>query len=196
MARKSTISKNPLSDVKPRPRAAPAADTAATAPADKPARRSAAATASPGRKLAAEEPPRRAHSGRWQEQVRAYARWAVPTRITLIAGDFGKGAAVIQPDVRDGSPTLMCPNGQPLRLVETVADIELQSETRERRALRFFGWTLAGGVVFGPIGAVIGALYGAAAQPVIQFAAHCRDGRKFMATSDRRSYQALRAALF
>ena len=56
------------------------------------------------------------------------------------------------------------------------------------------GWSLAGGVLLGPLGLLGGALLGGN-KTEVPFAAYLKDGRKFMGVTDAKTWKKLLAAV-
>jgi hypothetical protein len=73
--------------------------------------------------------------------------------------------------------------------------VEIQTEESVKKLGGTAGWGITGAVLLGPLGAIGGMLIGGRAKEVC-FAAYLKDGRKFLATTDGKTYQKIAAAAF
>jgi hypothetical protein len=71
--------------------------------------------------------------------------------------------------------------------------IEAASEDSVKKVGGAIGWGVVGGVLAGPIGLIAGAILGGNKKDVT-FVAEIEDGRKFMATTDSKTFIKLQAA--
>jgi hypothetical protein len=67
-------------------------------------------------------------------------------------------------------------------VVELIARVELQTQQSVRTLVGTVGWAAVGVLLAGPIGALLGGLFGHRREQVC-FVAHFRDGRSFLATT-------------
>lgn len=86
--------------------------------------------------------------------------------------------------------------GEKIDLKESLDTVTVQTEDEVRSLLSATGWGLVGSLMLGPTGLVLGALWGARKQKEICFAAHLRDGRKFLGVADVATFQKLKAVTF
>jgi hypothetical protein len=81
-------------------------------------------------------------------------------------------------------------------LKQHLESIAVQTEDDIRKLSGAAGWGLAGTLALGPLGLVLGALWGARKHKEICFAAHLKDGRKFLGVTDAKTFQKLQAITF
>jgi hypothetical protein len=112
------------------------------------------------------------------------------------AGDFGKGKGTASGSV------LIFPwqGGDGFSLGKTVlfsdlASVELASEDAVKRVGGTVGWGVAGAVLLGPVGLLAGLLAGGRGKDVTFVGVH-KDERKFLATTDSKTFTKISAALF
>ncbi|MGH1595477.1 hypothetical protein ACRBEJ_15935 [Yersinia proxima] len=74
-----------------------------------------------------------------------------------------------------------------------VATLDIATEDSVKKVGGTIGWGVIGGVLAGPVGILAGALLGGNKKE-ITFVAELDDGRKFMATTDSKSFTSLKAA--
>jgi hypothetical protein len=86
--------------------------------------------------------------------------------------------------------------GERIDLKDQLDTVDVQTEEDIRSLLGAAGWGLLGSVMLGPAGLVLGALWGARSQKEICFAAHLKDGRKFLGLTDAATFQRFKAATF
>lgn len=116
------------------------------------------------------------------------------SKVTVHAGDFSKGG---QHSFNFGSFALysagkMMPEGIHASALEAV---EHASEESVKRLGGTVGWGVVGGVLFGPVGLLAGLLAGGRGKDVT-FIARFSDGRKFLGTTDAKTYTKIQAAVF
>jgi hypothetical protein len=118
------------------------------------------------------------------------------SKIRVIAGDVDPGVYFIPQNITDKSVTM---KRQTIgELEDVVVDLDrvvLQSEEDVKRVAGTAGWGLAGLALFGPLGAIGGMLIGGKGKDIC-FAAYLKDGRKFLATTDGKTYQNIAAVMF
>ena len=73
--------------------------------------------------------------------------------------------------------------------------VELASEESVKKIGGTIGWGAAGAVILGPVGLLAGLLLGGKKKEVT-FVAKFKDGRKFLGTTDSKTYTKLMAAAF
>jgi len=117
--------------------------------------------------------------------------------VSILAGDFGKKEArVIAPPLR---PAILSIATGLLRFtdipLEDFERVEIQTEDSAKSLLGAAGWGLAGAALLGPVGLLAGLLLGGKKKSVC-FAAYLKDGRKFLAVTDSKTYQKIQAAVF
>lgn len=76
-----------------------------------------------------------------------------------------------------------------------VEHVEALDEEKVKKFAGTAGWGLAGAVLLGPLGAIGGVLLGGNKKEVV-FACYFKDGRKFMATTDSKTFTKISAILF
>jgi hypothetical protein len=75
-----------------------------------------------------------------------------------------------------------------VNLMGEIKSIQLQTEESVKRLPETAAWGLAGGLVFGPLGALAGVVLGGNRKNVCALC-ELKDGRKFLATMDQKVYQ-------
>lgn len=116
-------------------------------------------------------------------------------KLTIHAGDFAIGAGH---EYAFGNLRLLRPNK--LWSVEVVPTSELEevavaTEESVKRLGGTVGWGVVGGALLGPVGLLAGLLAGGRGKDVT-FTARLKDGRKFLATTDAKTYTKISAATF
>jgi hypothetical protein len=122
---------------------------------------------------------------------------AYVSKITVIAGDIEAGVYFIPPRIL-GKEIVMKKQVAlqgPGEVTIEVDRIELQTEEGVKRLSGTAGWGLAGLALLGPIGAIGGMMIGGRDKQIC-FAAHLKDGRKLLATTDSSTYQKFIAVMF
>jgi hypothetical protein len=76
-----------------------------------------------------------------------------------------------------------------------LTEVELATEESVKRIGGTVGWGAAGAVILGPVGLLAGLLLGGRKKEVT-FVAKFKDGRKFMGTTDAKTYTQIAAAVF
>lgn len=115
--------------------------------------------------------------------------------IKVHAGDFAEGKA----DMSFSAITFAWEagdgfTGKRVRLDE-IAEVDKASEESVKRFGGTVGWGAVGALILGPVGMLAGLLIGGKSTDVT-FVAKLKDGRKFLATSDAKTYTKLQAAVF
>lgn len=118
------------------------------------------------------------------------------SKIKVIAGDLATGTYDVPHDLL-GREIVMRKqfSFDKLDLVKEIERVELQTEESVKRLAGTAGWGIAGMAIFGPLGAIGGMLIGGKDKNVC-FAVYLKDGRKFLATTDGKTYQKIAAAAF
>ncbi|WP_133365703.1 hypothetical protein [Qipengyuania sediminis] len=76
-----------------------------------------------------------------------------------------------------------------------LTEVEVASEESVKRLGGAAGWGVAGAVLLGPVGLLAGALLGGRGKDVT-FIARFRDGRKFLATTDSKTFIKIQSVVF
>lgn len=121
-------------------------------------------------------------------------------KIKVVAGDLDKGSWQFTGMFGTAimlrtSTTNNLWGGEKINLLEDVDNIEQLNEEKVKKLAGTAGWGIAGGVLLGPLGAIGGILLGGNKKEVA-FACYLKDGRKFMATTDGKTWQKITAARF
>jgi hypothetical protein len=85
--------------------------------------------------------------------------------------------------------------GESVDLKAELESVESLNEEKVKKLAGTAGWAAAGGVMLGPLGLLGGAIFGGN-RTEVAFAAYLKDGRKFMATTDAKTWKKLLAAVF
>lgn len=117
--------------------------------------------------------------------------------IEVLAGDFPLGRAEF------GFGMIVCPkkpkNGFPkdvvIKLNEELVQVEITSEEQANQLAKAAGTSLAAGLLFGPVGLVIGGLLGAAdkQKKKFLFTAKLSGNRQMLAKTDEKTLSNLQA---
>lgn len=115
--------------------------------------------------------------------------------INIHAGDFPKGSAKLMFSTitfpwQAGDGIL----GKTVQLSE-LDEIDKASEESVKRLGGTVGWGVVGAALLGPVGLLAGLLAGGKGTDVT-FVAKLKDGRKFLATTDAKTFTKLQASLF
>jgi len=78
---------------------------------------------------------------------------------------------------------------------QDIERVELMTEESKKKFLGAAGLGVAGGLLFGPVGLVAGALAGGNKKETC-FACYLKNGKKFMAVTDAKTYQKIQAMSF
>lgn|SRR5690625_3429556 len=115
-------------------------------------------------------------------------------KIKVHAGDFRKGDGALHFGILV-LPTEEKPiAGEGIKLSE-LEEVEVASEESVKRLGGTIGWGVAGAVILGPVGLLAGLLAGGRKKEVT-FVAKFKDGRKLLATTDSKTFTAMKAATF
>ncbi|HDZ10045.1 hypothetical protein [Pseudohongiella sp.] len=114
------------------------------------------------------------------------------SNIKVIAGPFVLGAARVKDE-----KILFPVDGEFWPEEIKISDIEFEIATEEtvKKAAGTVGWGAAGALALGPVGLLAGLLLGGRKKEVT-FIGKIVDGRKFLASSDNKTYVKLRAGTF
>jgi len=111
--------------------------------------------------------------------------------INVLAGDIQKGEWVFL--VPAGM--MKVPVGTQYFFGIHVEQVELVNEDKVKKLAGTAGWGFAGAVLLGPIGAIGGMLIGGNKKEVV-FAGQFKDGRKFLAKTDGKTWSKIITATF
>lgn len=130
-------------------------------------------------------------------------------KIKVLAGDIGNGdwtvihnlaafEIILPADVKGlgffaGIKAAMTPTK--IVLKGGIASVETMSEEQIKSAVGAGLWGAAGAVLLGPLGLLAGVLAGGNRKEVV-FSCTLKDGRKFLASSDQRTFTAFQAEAF
>nr|VFK32043.1 MAG: hypothetical protein BECKMB1821G_GA0114241_11017 [Candidatus Kentron sp. MB]VFK35121.1 MAG: hypothetical protein BECKMB1821I_GA0114274_11018 [Candidatus Kentron sp. MB]VFK76986.1 MAG: hypothetical protein BECKMB1821H_GA0114242_10888 [Candidatus Kentron sp. MB] len=122
------------------------------------------------------------------------------SNIKVIAGDLDNGAWQFvgmfgSATMSRASTTKSLWKGESIDLKTEVDNIEQLTEEKVKKLAGTAGWGIAGAMLLGPLGAIGGMLLGGNKKDVA-FACYLKDGRKFMATTDGKTWQKITAARF
>ena len=120
--------------------------------------------------------------------------------IKVVAGDLDNGSWQFMgmfgtATMSRASTTKSLWKGESVDLKSEVDSIEQLTEDKVKKVAGTAGWGLAGAALLGPLGAIGGILLGGNKKQVA-FACYLKDGRKFMATTDGKTWQKITAARF
>ncbi len=120
--------------------------------------------------------------------------------IKVMAGDLDKGSWQFvgmfgAATMTRASTTKSLWKGESINLKTEAENIEQLNEEKVKKLAGTAGWGIAGAVLLGPLGAIGGMLLGGNKKEVA-FACYLKDGRKFMATTDGKTWQKIAAARF
>ncbi|SRR6266567_4080820 len=115
--------------------------------------------------------------------------------IKVLAGDFLKGDA----HYAFGSITLKTKEhwlaGKNMTVKDVFESVEIATEESVAKVGSAVGWGTAGLVLAGPLGLLAGAMLGGRGKDVT-FVAKLKDGRKFLARTDSKTFTNLQAKVF
>jgi hypothetical protein len=105
----------------------------------------------------------------------------------VLAGDFGSGDGWL-----GWNDQFRLPRGGQVPSC-LISRVEIATQENVKRIGGTVGWTLVGGALFGPLGAVAGFVMGGKNQNIV-FTVEFRDGKRFLATGNTKTYTAIQAA--
>lgn len=117
-------------------------------------------------------------------------------KMKIHAGDFGKGAGTYM----FGSFGFPWQPGDGFGLgkgrhVSELQSVEIATEEAVKRVGGTVGWGVVGATLLGPVGLLAGLVAGGRGKDVT-FVAQFKDGHRFLATVDAKTYTKIQAALF
>jgi hypothetical protein len=120
--------------------------------------------------------------------------------IKVVAGDLDKGSwqfigSFGACTMTRASTTKSLWKGESYNLNTDVQSIEQLTEEKVKKLAGTAAWGIAGAVLLGPLGAIGGMLVGGN-KIEVAFTCHLKDGQKFMATTDGKTWQKIMAARF
>ena len=113
--------------------------------------------------------------------------------IKVIAGDIANDKWQLQPAMFGGFK--MVRGFQSINLKKLVESVEVLTEEKVKKLAGTAAWGIAGVVLLGPLGAIGGMLLGGNKKEVA-FACYLKDGRKFMAITDNKTWQKILSVKF
>ncbi|AVG17777.1 hypothetical protein CFN79_18955 [Chromobacterium vaccinii] len=118
------------------------------------------------------------------------------SKVQIHAGDFPKGDGNLSGSNLSfkwqwGDGIL----GKSLDLKKELQHVELANEESVKKWGGTIGWGAVGGVLLGPVGLLAGLLLGGKSKEVT-FIAVMKDGKKFLATADSKTYTRIMALVF
>ena len=121
-------------------------------------------------------------------------------KIKIEAGDLDKGAWQFSnllgvAIMRNASTREHLWKGEAYDFCTDMKEVELLDEEKVKKLAGTAGWGLAGAALLGPLGAIGGILLGGNKKEVA-FVAHLKNGKKFMATTDGKTWKKITAARF
>jgi hypothetical protein len=119
--------------------------------------------------------------------------------VEVLGGDIQKGKWNLVAVFGQCSMTMANPKDMfkpfELNLNKEVQSVEMMDEEKLKKLGGTAAWGLAGALVLGPLGAIGGMLLGGNKKEVT-FACHLKDGRKFLATTDSKSWHKIAGLTF
>ncbi|MFZ5763332.1 MAG: hypothetical protein ACOY8P_10455 [Thermodesulfobacteriota bacterium] len=85
--------------------------------------------------------------------------------------------------------------GSEIKLAGNIDRVEIMTEENKKKMLSTAAWGAVGALAIGPVGLLAGALSGGNKKE-ITFACYLKDGRKFMGTTDSKTYTKLQSLCF
>ncbi len=120
--------------------------------------------------------------------------------IKIIAGDLEgdrtpqiKSARLLRNEIVYAVPGKLF--GVKLLPLNSLDAVEIQTEESVKDLFDTASWAAAGALLAGPLGAVIGGVFGGHKKEVC-FAAYLKDGRRFLAVADSDTFRQIQAAVF
>ena len=118
--------------------------------------------------------------------------------IKLLAGDFGKGTAAVFDYYGQAHLAIFKAYSSGRTNIALRADverIEIHTEESVKKLSGTVAWGLAGSALLGPVGLLAGLMLGGKGKQVV-FAAYLKDGRKFLAVADSKTFQKIQEGAF
>lgn len=120
--------------------------------------------------------------------------------IKVVAGDLDKGTWQFVGifgacSMTRASTSKSLWKGETYDLKTDVESVEQLTEEKVKQVAATAAWGVAGAVILGPLGAIGGMLVGGN-KTEVAFVCNLKDGRKFMATTDSKTWQKIMAARF
>lgn len=116
-------------------------------------------------------------------------------KIVIHAGDIAPGTGAVSFGVIMTPPEKLWQQYGERILPTQLAQIEMANEDAVRRIGGTVGWGAVGGALLGPVGLLAGLLVGGRGKDVT-FICRLKDDRKFLATTDSKTYTSLLAKVF
>ena len=101
---------------------------------------------------------------------------------------FGNGLFLMKVSVKLFAPLEKIP-------IENVEEIDVATEERVKKLGGTVGWGITGAVLLGPVGLLAGLLLGGR-KNMVTFVCKFKDGRKFLGTTNSKTWTAIMAARF
>jgi len=118
------------------------------------------------------------------------------SKVKILAGDVPTQTANLKGE------RLLCDGGTGqnnsatgINLGQKLSSIEMMTDEKVKKLGGTAGWGFVGAVALGPLGAIGGMLLGGNKQRVT-FAAELKDGRRFLAETDGKTWQKIQALVF
>jgi hypothetical protein len=126
----------------------------------------------------------------------AIERLATRRKVALLGGSYGQATAWLG---RPGGNEQMAlhvdgSDEGAIDLLHDVTDLEVVSQAAAPQLKPFFGWLLAGALVGGWGGAIVGSIWGAQPRNQTTFSARLRNGKQITGVTDTRTYNEIVAA--
>lgn len=99
------------------------------------------------------------------------------------------GVAILEIRRRDGEM-------ETIDLGEHLDSVSFKTEEDVRSLMGAAGWGLGAALFLGPVGLLLGALWGGRKQKEVCFAAYLKDSRKLLGVTDSQAFQKLQAIAF
>lgn len=113
--------------------------------------------------------------------------------IKVMAGDIANDKWQLHPAMFGGFRIVR--GFQSINLEKLVESVEVLTEEKVKKFAGTAAWGVAGAMLLGPLGAIGGMLVGGNKKEVA-FACYLKDGRKFMAITDNKTWQKILSVKF
>lgn len=114
--------------------------------------------------------------------------------INVLAGDIQKGKWNFSAFL--GTTTMNKTFGENISLGKAnIKSVEMMDEEKRKKLAGTAGWGLVGALALGPVGAIGGMLLGGNKKEIV-FTCELQDGRKFMASTDSKTWIKIQSANF